>query len=147
MYAAVEVEPYTERSDHPSMLGAFGILPDGSFVDREIMRRTLADVRRHWDWPTTWGWDYPMMAMTAARLNDPAAAVDTLMMDSGKNRYLPNGHCFQSDGLPLYLPANGGLLYAVGMMAAGWDGAPNRLAPGFPDARWRVRCEGLRAAP
>jgi hypothetical protein len=63
--------------------------------------------------------------------------------------YLPNGHNFQMEHvLPLYLPGNGGLLYAVAMMAAGWDGAPKRHAPGFPDdGTWIVHWEGLRAAP
>ncbi len=43
---------------------------------------------------------------------------------------------------------NGGLLYAVAMMAAGWDGAPDKQAPGFPDdGKWVVRWEGLSKAP
>ncbi|MDR0726138.1 MAG: hypothetical protein LBF59_09075, partial [Prevotellaceae bacterium] len=47
-----------------------------------------------------------------------------------------------------YFPSNGGLLYAVAMMAAGWDGAPNVHAPGFPDnGSWSVRFEGLSPAP
>jgi hypothetical protein len=87
--------------------------------------------------------DYPAMAMTAARLGEPQKAVDALMMKTPKNRYLPNGHNFQdSSFLPLYLPGNGGLLYAVAMMAAGWDGCPNILAPRFPqdgDGRSDVR--------
>jgi len=39
---------------------------------------------------------------------------------------------------------NGGLLAAVAMMAAGWEGGPGRSAPGFPaNGRWDVRHEGL----
>ncbi len=38
------------------------------------------------------GWDYPMMAMCAARLGELALAVDALLMDMPKNTYLPNGH-------------------------------------------------------
>jgi hypothetical protein len=50
--------------------------------------------------------------------------------------------------LTIYLPANGGLLYATAMMAAGWDGAPKKSAPGFPDnGQWNVCWENLRAAP
>ncbi len=45
-----------------------------------------------------------------------------------------------------YFPGNGGLLYAVAMMAAGWDGAPAGDAPGFPEKGWVVRSEGLRRA-
>ena len=88
-----------------------------------------------------------MMAMTAARLGDPARAVDALLMDLPKNQYLPNGHNVQSERLPLYLPGNGGLLYAVALMAAGWRDGPDIPAPGFPkDGRWRVRVEGMRPA-
>jgi hypothetical protein len=112
------------------------------------MDRTFAWIWDHWNWPTTWGWDYPMMAMTAARLGHPDRAIDALLLDTPKNVYRLNGHNHQRPGLTIYLPGNGGLLYAVAMMAAGWDGAPNVNAPGFPkDGRWVVRWEGLRKAP
>jgi hypothetical protein len=89
-----------------------------------------------------------MMAMTAARLGKPDLAVDALLMDTPKNVYRANGHNHQRPGLAIYLPGNGALLYAVAMMAAGWDGAPAGSAPGFPnDGRWVVRWEGLRRAP
>ncbi|MCW3099941.1 MAG: hypothetical protein JWL77_5559 [Chthonomonadaceae bacterium] len=70
-------------------------------------------------------------------------------MNHTKNTYLPNGHNFQMASiLPIYLPGNGGLLYAVAMMAAGWDGAPKRHAPGFPDdGSWTVQWEGLQQTP
>lgn len=147
-YAAIEVEPFTVYHDHPSMLGALGMVPPTPLIDAEVMRRTLADVRARWDWPGTWGWDYPLMAMTAARLGEPEAAVDALLISTPKNRYLVNGHNYQRDNLPLYLPGNGGLLYAVAMMAGGWDGAAPGNAPGFPtNGQWTVRSEGLRKAP
>ena len=112
------------------------------------MRRTLGWIWENWDWPDTWGWDYPMLAMTAARLDEPARAIDALLLDTPKNVYRVNGHNHQRPGLTIYLPGNGGLLYAVAMMAAGWDGAPDRHAPGFPDdGQWVVRWEGLRRAP
>jgi hypothetical protein len=54
----------------------------------------------------------------------------------------------QRPGLTIYLPGNGALLYAAAMMAAGWDGAPDVHAPGFPrNGRWTERWEGLRRAP
>ena len=85
-----------------------------------------------------------MTAMTAARLGEPQVAMDALLMSTEKNRYLPNGHNWQRRDLPCYLPGNGGLLYAVAMMAAGWRSAPRGLAPGFPsDGTWLVRHEGL----
>jgi len=65
-------------------------------------------------------------------------------MDTEKNRYLPNGHNWQRNDLPCYLPGNGGLLYAVAMMAAGWRSAPRSQTPGFPsDGSWAVRFEGF----
>ena len=141
-------ETYTRFNiDHPSMLAAWGMIP-GPNVDRAVMARTLDRVATAWRWDATWGWDGPLAAMTAARLGRPAQAVDLLMMDTPRNRYAANGHCFQFDGLPLYLPANGALLAAVAMMAAGWDGGPAATAPGFPsDGSWTVRHEGLHPGP
>jgi hypothetical protein len=137
-------QTFTERNhDHPSMLGALGMLP-GDGIDHETMRRTLKRVIKDWQWDTTWGWDYPLTAMTAARLGETNIAVDALLMSTAKNRYLPNGHNYQRPNLPCYLPGNGGLLYAVAMMAQGWSGAPQRQAPGFPDdGSWTVRAENL----
>ncbi len=131
---------------HPCLLAPLGML-DGGMVNRAAMRRTLKKVLQVWNWPSTWGWDYPLMAMTAARLGMGEHAVDILLMDESKNRYLPNGHTYQRPGLPCYLPANGGLLYATALMAAGWPGATGRSAPGFPGTgNWTVRHEGLLPA-
>ncbi|MFL6253810.1 MAG: glycoside hydrolase family 65 [Pyrinomonadaceae bacterium] len=137
-------QTYTERNhDHPSMLAAYGVLA-GDGVERETMRRTLSKVWKEWKWDETWGWDYPMTALTAARLGDGAAAVDALLLETAKNRYLPNGHNYQRPNLPCYLPGNGGLLYATALMAGGWRGATRAHAPGFPaDGSWNVRHEGL----
>ena len=135
-------QTFTERNkDHPSMLAALGVL-SGEKVDRETMRRTLEKVMKEWDWAETWGWDYPMTAMTAARLGEPEMAIDALLLDTPKNHYLPNGHNYQRPNLPLYLPGNGGLLYAVALMANGWKGSSKTAAPGFPPS-WKVRAEGF----
>jgi hypothetical protein len=142
-------EPSAEfqRNDHPTLLGAFGMLPNDS-VDLAIMTNTLAKVMQSWNWETTWGWDYPMIAMTAARVGKPDLAIDALLIDVPKNTYLNNGHNYQSADLPIYLPGNGGLLTAVAMMAAGWDGAPDIPTPGFPkDGNWSVKYEGLNPLP
>lgn len=147
VYTAIETPPYTVTHDHPSMLCALGVLPKTSLIDEATMRATLDDVFKRWDWPTTWGWDYPVIAMTAARVGEPERAIEALFLDTPKNRYLANGHNYQRANLPLYLPGNGGLLYATALMAAGWDGAPKRNAPGFPTNGWVVRHEGLRIAP
>jgi len=66
-----------------------------------------------------------------------------LLYDSNRNLYDERG---LNGGW--YLPGNGGLLYVIAMMAAGWDGSPEGLhAPGFPqDGSWKVRYEGLKKA-
>jgi hypothetical protein len=150
LFAETATGTYTEKKwikDHPSVTAAYGMLP-GPGVDPETMRRTLHWIWDHWNWPQTWGWDYPMLAMCAARLGEPERAVDALLLDTTKNHYGINGHVYQRPNLTIYLPANGGLLYATAMMAAGWDGAPDRPAPGFPDnGQWTVRFEGINRAP
>lgn len=141
----VEAESVLEKDGgHPTQLAAYGFLPENSFLNKEVMRNTLIHVMEHWDWKDTWGWDYPLIAMTAVRLNEPELAMDALLMDVSKNTYLPNGHNYQTQELPLYLPGNGGLLSVVAMMCAGWDGC-NIINPGFPkNGKWNVKWEGLR---
>ena len=139
------------RNDHPAVLGACGLLPSQQtpytlLYNKEKMKETLNWVMQNWNWQTTWGWDYGMIAMTAARLGDPETALKALLIDTQKNTFLPNGHNFQtSDRLRIYLPGNGALLTAVAMMCAGWDGCTEPLNPGFPkDGTWNIRWEGLQ---
>ena len=137
------------RNDHPGVLGACGLLPTSSqytLYDKEKMTNTLDWVMQNWNWATTWGWDYGMIAMTAARLGKPDTALKALLIDTQKNTWLKNGHNFQTkDRLRVYLPGNGALLTAVAMMCAGWEGCKEPLNPGFPkDGQWNVRWEGLR---
>ncbi len=130
--------------EHPALMGAFGVQP-GDGVDPATMRRTIRRVMESWQWERTWGWDFPMTAMAAARSGEPELAVDALMIKATKNRYHANGHVYQRPGLTAYLPGNGGLLGAVAMMAAGWSNGPSTPAPGFPkNGRWSVKSENLR---
>ena len=96
----------------------------GVGVDPAVMDRTLDRAIRTWHWDQAWGWDFPMAAMTAARLGRAGDAADLLLMDCPKNRYLPNGHNWQTEDLSIYLPGNGGLLLAVAMCLAGWEEKP-----------------------
>ncbi len=139
------------RKDHPAVLAACGMLPSERLpytllYNKEKMTATLHWVMQNWNWQTTWGWDYGMIAMAAARLGEPETAIKALFIDTQKNTYLSNGHNFQTaDRLRVYLPGNGALLTAIAMMCAGWDGCSEPLNPGFPkDGTWNVRWEGLR---
>lgn len=129
--------------DHPVVLGAYGILPAWDKINPEVMCRTMHVIARCWDWPSTWGWDYPMAAMSAVRLGEPELALDFLLKDVQKNTYLKNGHNYQSERLRIYLPGNGGLLTTIGMMCAGWDGCETKN-PGFPqNGKWNVKWENI----
>ena len=145
----VSTETFEEkcRKDHPAVLAPFALLPSGSVCcDLVAAKKTLDWVMANWNWPTTWGWDYGMTAMAAARLGRPEIALQVLLINTQKNTYLENGHNFQTaDRLRIYLPGNGALLTAVAMMCAGWDGCENPHNPGFPqDGTWNVRWEGLQ---
>ncbi|RKD92613.1 hypothetical protein [Mangrovibacterium diazotrophicum] len=129
--------------DHPVVLGAYGILPAWDKIDPEVTRKTMHVIAERWDWPSTWGWDYPMAAMSAVRLGEPELALEFLLKDVQKNTYLKNGHNYQSERLRVYLPGNGGFLTTIAMMCAGWDGCTENN-PGFPkDGKWDVKWEGL----
>lgn len=134
--------------DHPSMLYACGML-SGDRLDPGRIHATLERVIDCWDFQTLWGWDFGQMAMTATRLGLPQLAVDILLYDTVKNRYVASGNNYQfsRNDLPLYLPGNGTLLLAVAMMCAGYEGCDSPT-PGFPkDGSWTVRWENLMALP
>lgn len=152
LYLAAEtaIDTYSDirlTSDHPAVLGAVGIFPMSRLVNTTVMMNTLNWIWDNWNWDKTWGWDYPMVAMNAARMGEPEKAVNALLMDKRTNTYLPNGHNYQDQRLRCYLPGNGGLLTAIAMMCAGWDGNSN-YNPGFPrNGKWNVKWEGLKALP
>lgn len=87
-----------------------------------------------------------MLAMSAARNGFHSEAIDFLLHPEFQ---------FDDIGMPIggtrvptpYFPGSGSLLYAVAMMAKGWDGnREGHIAPGFPANGWRVRVEGLSRA-
>ncbi len=134
-------------SDHPALLGALGFFPMSRLINAKVMERTLEWIMGNWHWQTSWGWDFPMAAMTATRLQQPEKALEVLLMDKQKNTYLNNGHNYQDKRLRLYLPGNGALLSAVALMCAGWEGCQEKN-PGFPkDDKWNVEWEGLMPLP
>ena len=122
-------------SDHPIVSAISGALPKTKMVDDKILACTLDTIMKKWNWQSTWGWDFPMLAMSAASVGRSEQAIDFLMMDVPKNRYLLNGHNYQDARLAIYLPGNGGLLTAVARMC---------IQEQFPDdGRWKVKYENL----
>lgn len=135
------------KTDHPAVLGALGMLPKTNMLDTSIMHNTFNWIWTNWSWDKTWGWDFPMTAMTATRLGLPDKAIDALLMPIQTNTYLNNGHNYQDDRLTIYLPGNGGLLTAIAMMCAGYDGS-TEANPGIPkNGKWKVKWERLRKMP
>ena len=130
------------------MTAAMGLLP-GRMAEKGKMRATLAKVLECWDFQTTWGWDFAMLAMTAVRLGDPETALEILLKDTPKNSYVTSGNNYQKTrtDLPLYLPGNGSLLLAAAMMTAGYRGCREET-PGFPkNQKWKVTFENITPFP
>lgn len=172
MCKANAVEETCQNRDHPSFLMPLGFLP-GRDVDKPTMRRTLDRVKRDWDLRQTWGWDYPMMAMTAARLGAPEEAIDWLFFDARNNKFGSSGmtpRVHLDAHAAAFVPAATGATSApagVGPDGPGYQRAAQTyfpsngglllavalmaggwdgqggLAPGFPRKGWKVRAEGL----
>jgi hypothetical protein len=79
-------------------------VPATKGLDTAMMRRTFKWIDRNWNWGDTWGWDFPLTAMSATCMGLPDKAVDALLMPVKKNTYLPDGHNYQDDRLRCYLP-------------------------------------------
>ena len=145
LYEGVKDFWTTLNFEHPALIGTYGMLP-GDGVDVPPSARTLDKVAQVWNLDRTWGWDFPMLAMCAARLGEPERAVDFLLSPAGGFQF--DARAWRRAALFPTSRRNGALLYAVAMMAAGWDGAPKVDAPGFPrNGGWVVRHEGLSPAP
>lgn len=144
LFAESAPDSYTNPkylTDHPAILGILGFLPETSKVDKTILAKTLDKIENSWKWETIWGWDPPLAAMTATKLNMPEKAIEFLLMDTPKNIYLINGHNYQNNTLSLYLPGNGALLSAVAMMCT-YKAENGRN--GFPDnGKWNIKLEGF----
>ena len=145
-------KPECPNRDHPSMVGALGFLP-GWGADRETMRRTLHAVMKDWNLRQTWGWDWPLLAMTATRLDEPENAVNFLLGDArnfifGSSGMTPRLEQDQDvRAAETYFPSNGSLLLAVGLMVAGGSSV-YELNPGFPpNGQWIVHSEGILPLP
>ncbi|PIB91376.1 hypothetical protein [Caulobacter sp. FWC2] len=125
------VDPKCMNRDHPSFLMAYGLIPGKA--DPETMRRTLRAVETDWDLRQTWGWDYPMVAMTAARLGEPDKAVDWLFYEAKNNKFGVSGmtpRVHQDEHAQAFVPStvvSGGQIVPAGE-AVGPDGPGYRRA-------------------
>lgn len=118
-------------TDHPMVLGMWGMLPKTNRIDSTIFENTYQSVKTLWHWEETWGWDFPLVAMAAAELGHSEDAIDFLLMNEMTNSYLKNGNNYQDERLPMYLPGNGALLTAVAQMC---------IKNQFPnDGKWNVK--------
>jgi hypothetical protein len=103
-----------------------------------VFNNTIAKVHETWNFPFSYGWDFPLLAITEARRGDAERAVSQL---------LDVNNAFDEVGMPEggtrvptpYFPSAAGLLLAVGMMCGGWDGYEGPIWPGG----WEVECEGF----
>ena len=130
-------ETYTKQNyEHPDPVGVYGMLPPTDMVDRETARASLNKIWERWNKNRIWGWDFPWIAMCAARVGEPELAVEAMLSVS-----IDEIGCNDAGSYP-YLPANGAILYAAAMMAVGRDG---EHAPGFPkDGKWVIRRENIK---
>jgi hypothetical protein len=143
VYPALESPAETSASTMTTWL--YGVLP-GRGIDVDAMRNTLHAVSRNSGPQASVTWGTAMLAMCAARLEEPERAIQLLAGPFERNPFRPSGYTVRRpDQTPMYMPANGGWLSAVAMMAAGWDGRTGH-APGFPKS-WKVAYEGLSPMP
>lgn len=154
VHSATWDDSFTKRNwEHPDLIGVLGMLPPLDGVDGETAARTVERVVAEWSWDRCWGWDFPWTALAASRVGRPDLAIEMLLNDSPRNVYDERG--VNVGGPCPYLPGNGGLLYAVAAMCAGFDDSADAKnadapksgdsAPGFPEG-WRVKWEGLSPA-
>ena len=127
--------------DHPSMTAIYGLLPppqSGEELSLETVANTAAHIKKYWDLEQSFGWDFPMLAMNSLRLGDVQSAVDYLLHPT---------FAFDDAGYPIggtrvptpYFPSSGSFLWAVAMMAGGWEGSEGSH---FPE-EWGAVVEGF----
>ncbi|MEO7414977.1 MAG: hypothetical protein ABIZ81_16670 [Opitutaceae bacterium] len=153
-YVEMETFPdiYKREGGLPTtMLLALGFLPKTGKVDVETMRRTFDEVnRRSRNGVGRWvSWSQGQGAMTAARLGQTENALAIILNPTA--RFMINGHVRRPAeplDCPAFIPVNASLLAAAGLMAGGWEGAPEGVLPGFPrDPKWKIVAEGLKQMP
>lgn len=129
--------------EHPAIIGVYGMLR-GDGANPKTVAATLAKIKKCWNFDRVWGWDFPMLAMAAARTGDANGAVEFLTTDSKQFGF--DEHGVARGGPCPYFPSNGGVLAAVAMLAGGWDAMPadafGKKSLAFPK-NWKVKAEGF----
>jgi hypothetical protein len=153
-YVELESDPtmYGRKGNYSShMLMALGYLPKTPMIEEQLMRNTFKAIVERNGISSFVSWTMGKGALTAARVGECQTAVDIVCNEAPKARFSKTGYVPRpKEGIknPAYLPVNGMFLEAIGLMAAGWDGAPDVNAPGFPqDGSWTVRVENLLKLP
>lgn len=117
----------------------------GCGSDKQIFLNTLEKVSSSWNFNHVWGWDFPMLAMAAARCGKPQLALEYLLHPFPNFQF--DEHGLATGGPFPYLPSNGALLTAIAMMVEGWDGSAGKF-PGFPqDGSWVINAEDFNRMP
>lgn len=128
-------------SDHPGFMGLYGWLPPDPRFNLTVFQNTVKKVYASWDFKNLYGWDFPLLAMAAARMGNGEQAVQWLLDPNNQVNELgmPEG----GTRVPTpYFPASAGLMLAVGMMAGGWDGLEGPIFP----KDWKVEVENFAKA-
>ncbi|KAF2201710.1 hypothetical protein GQ43DRAFT_455576 [Delitschia confertaspora ATCC 74209] len=128
---------YTE--DHQGLLGIYGWLPpDPQRLSLPTFQATLEKVYETWNFTYSYGWNFPLLAMAAARTGGADKAVDWLLTPS----FVLDEVDMPVNGARVatpYFPASSGLLLAVGMISGGWDRLEGPVWP----KKWDVRGKGF----
>ena len=131
----------TFTEDHQSMLGIYGWLPPQSGFDMSIMTSTVEHVYNTWNFTYSYGWDFPPLAMNAARMGQVNRAIDWLLDPTFE--FDDAGYHVGGARVPTpYMPGAASLLWAVAMLAGGWD---EHEGAHFP-ASWKAEVEGFLPA-
>lgn len=153
-YLEIETDPdmYKRTGGLPSaIIMALGYLPETPMIDKRIMELTFDTIAKRNGSDAFSSWSMGKWALAAARLGKQKMAVDIVCNELPAAKFHRSGYVQRPKeplGCPAYLPVNSSFLAAVALMAAGWDGAPQINAPGFPqDGSWNVRVENLNKLP
>jgi len=124
-------------SNHPAFAGMFGMLPPDPRLNMTAFQHSMAIVYGGWRITSNHTWDFPMLAMTAARSGDSSRAVDLLLHDTFV--FNQAGMSIAKESTTPHFASSGGLLMAVAMLANGWKELHGRHWP----KDWVCESEGF----